>query len=153
MKGKYDISIWDNKIRFELVLERQITVIKGKSGTGKSTLFMMFEDMLNKGRVTGIHCNCKDKIRVLSLSDDFKTIISNEHDKIFVFDEYFDYIQTQEFAEAVNNSDNYFIFITRSGRMNWLTYSVNNIYELRTERDGLKFVTRLYAKYTIQNGR
>lgn len=148
MKGKYNVCIWDNKLKYDLVLERQITVIKGKSGTGKSTLYTMFEDAILKGRQTGVHCNCKDKIRFLSLKDDYVKVIRNEHDKIFILDEYLDFIEEVDFARAVQNSDNYFIFITRSGRMKWLTYSANDVYELRTVKDeNDKYITRLYSKY------
>lgn len=41
MKGKYKIVIHDTNVRYELELERNITIIKGKSGTGKSNLYRM----------------------------------------------------------------------------------------------------------------
>ena len=149
MKGKYNILIGNNKVTYDFVLERQITILKGKSGSGKTTLFEMFENIVRKGKnhSLGYKCNCTDKLRIIDSDCDLSSI-KTEHNKIFVADEYCDLVQTKEFAEAVSNSDNYFIFITRSGRMKWLTYSVKDIYELRTTKDESgKFVTRLYSRY------
>lgn len=147
MRGKYLVSIWDNKLRYDLELERNITIIGGKSGSGKSTLFSYFEDLLKTNRDTGLHCNCRDKIVLLKEDSNWKDLISSHHNKIFISDEYVDYIQTKDFAKFVNYSDNYFIFITRSGRMNWLTYSIDSIYEFRTIKEDNTNITKLYNKY------
>ena len=151
MKGKYTISIYNNKVRYELELTRQVTVIKGKSGTGKTTLYLLFEAAILKGKASGVHCNCTDKLiagnrEITSLNDLYK--IKNWHNKIIIFDEDSDIVQLKDFASAINNSDNYFIFITRSGRMNWLTYSIHDIYELQstTDENG-KYITRMYNRY------
>lgn len=147
MKGKYELVIYDNKLRYNLVLERNITIIKGKSGTGKSTLYTMFEELLRSKRNVGIHCNMRDKLEILHETTDWGTLISNSHNKIFIADEFVDYITSIEFAKVAQNSDNYFIIISRSGRLKWLTYSVNCVYDLNTDRCDNIFVTRLYQKY------
>ena len=38
MRGKYTFKIANNKICYEFEIIRSVTVIKGNSGTGKSTL-------------------------------------------------------------------------------------------------------------------
>ena len=146
MKGKYNIVVYNNRLRYELEIERNITVIKGNSGTGKTTLYTMLRDLLSTSRYTGIECNCRDKIKILDNSSDWRNELSINTEKIFISDEGTEYITTQEFADSLNSSDNYFIFITRSGRMNWLTYSVDCVYELGTEKVGNISVTRLYKK-------
>lgn len=146
MKGKYNIVVYNNRLRYELEIERNITVIKGNSGTGKTTLYTMLRDLLSTSRYTGIECNCRDKIKILDNSSDWRNELSINTEKIFISDEGTEYITTQEFADSLNSSDNYFIFITRSGRMSWLTYSVDCVYELGTEKVGNISVTRLYKK-------
>lgn len=149
MKGKHQVIIGNNKVTYDILLERQVTVIKGKSGSGKSTLYQMFENIVknSKTRDLGYKCNCSDKIRLIENNSKLD-ILKEEHNKIFIADEYCEFIQTKEFAEAVQYSDNYYIFITRSGRMTWLTYSVNDIYELKTDKsESGKLITRLYSKY------
>ena len=38
MKGKFSLEIESRKVIYRLNLERKVTVIKGKSGTGKTSM-------------------------------------------------------------------------------------------------------------------
>lgn len=143
MKGKYKIVIHDTNVRYELELERNITIIKGKSGTGKSNLCRMIEDAVYSKRETGVHCNCTDKLRMLRLGDNWESIINDSHNKIFIVDEYVEYIYTNSFARVVNNSDNYFIIITRSSNLTNLGFSVDSIFELITEKNNDMYIKKL----------
>lgn len=146
MLGKLDLRLWNRKLRYEFTIERQITVIKGNSGTGKTTFFEMVQDAISGGK--GVHCNISDKLVTLPDRvnlDHYRDL----HNKIFVFDESQRFILERDFANFVNYSDNYFIFITRAGIMDWLTYSVNDIYELQTQQDSTgNYITRLYNLYS-----
>ncbi len=151
MKGRYYLEIYDNKVRYELLLERNITVIKGKSGTGKSTLYTLISNMLETSKARGIHCNCKDKLRILDYRTDWKSELENESNKIFIADESVSYITTNEFARYVNKSDNYFIFITRSGILYNLGYSVNSLFELSTTKENGFNVTKLIDRFAYDS--
>lgn len=152
MKGKYLVSIYDSKIRFDLELERNITIIKGKSGTGKSTFYNMVVALLSTNGTSSVHCNCRDKLRVLDWHSNWDEEISSSHNKIFVADEHTHYIFTNEFARVVRNSDNYFIFITRSGKLINLGFSVDSIFELKTEKMNSMYITKLCKRYIYENG-
>ena len=41
MKGTYTVKISDNRVKYNFELIRNITVVQGNSGTGKTTLFDM----------------------------------------------------------------------------------------------------------------
>lgn len=43
MKGKYSVFVQNNRLRYEFTISRNITVIRGDSATGKTTLL----DLLN----------------------------------------------------------------------------------------------------------
>lgn len=43
MKGKYYITVQNKKLRYELEVKRNITIIRGDSATGKTTLIEMLE--------------------------------------------------------------------------------------------------------------
>ena len=43
MKGKYHIVIQNNKLRYELDIRRNITIIRGDSATGKTKLIQLLE--------------------------------------------------------------------------------------------------------------
>ena len=37
MKGKYNIFVQNNRLRYDFVISRNITIIRGDSATGKTT--------------------------------------------------------------------------------------------------------------------
>ena len=47
MKGKYKIVIKNNRLHYELEIKRNITIIKGDSATGKTTLIDMVRQFSN----------------------------------------------------------------------------------------------------------
>ena len=44
MKGIQHIEVSNRKVKFKLDLIRNITIIRGESGTGKTTLYNMISD-------------------------------------------------------------------------------------------------------------
>ena len=147
MKGKQYIKIKNNKLSYSIELERKITVIKGNSGTGKTTLVKMIDLWLRQKRASGIKCNCSADMIILNELSDWTNLLNENSGKIFIADENVKYLSWQSFGEAVNNSDNYFLFITRSGSLGSMTYSVSSILELKTEKRGDIHFTSAYPRY------
>jgi len=54
MIGKYNVEISDNRIHYNFDIKRNITVIQGDSGTGKTSLIRMIADYERLGRGSGI---------------------------------------------------------------------------------------------------
>ena len=102
MKGKHKIVVKNNRLHYEFEIKRNITIIKGDSATGKTTLINMIRQFANLGNASG---------------------------NIIFIDEENQFIRQQEFAELVKTSDNYFVIITRENLYN-LPYSVEEIYGL-----------------------
>ncbi len=69
MKGKYTIVIYNNAFRYEITINKNITILKGESATGKSTLYNLFVQLKKRGSKSGIHCNMTDKIDILDFSN------------------------------------------------------------------------------------
>ena len=144
MTGSYNLVLSNKSLRYELTIDRQVTIIKGDSATGKTTLVKYFTEASRKDS-KAMHCNMSDKLEVITASsiEQFAAIEKIEHDKIFIADENNYITRTKEFAEIVNNSDNYYIIITRSANVKWLTCSVDSVFELKTENKDGKYVTKL----------
>lgn len=53
MKGRYYFRVKSKKLLFEFSIKRNITVIKGDSATGKTTLLHMMYEYLRVGRESG----------------------------------------------------------------------------------------------------
>ncbi len=150
MKGRKTIELKVNKVKFEIVVERKVTVIKGDSGTGKTT-FARAVRLLSTGRAKVV-CNCKELLQFVSGDNsEWETVIRKCNEKIVVIDEDAGFVQTKEFASVVTESNCYFILVTRSGRMGYLTYSLESIYEMVTEKSGTSYYTKLYSRYYNQN--
>jgi len=129
MKGSYRIIVSNAKIRYDFTLKRNITILKGDSATGKTTLVEMIREYYEAGPDSGISLRCNRSCRVLG-GRDWKLLLSSIHNSIVFVDEDNAFLPTNEFAEAVRDSDNYYVLVTREGLPN-LPYSVEEIYGIR----------------------
>lgn len=130
MKGKYHIIVQNKKLRYELDIKRNITIIRGDSATGKTTLIEMLESAANLGESSGIEVICERPCRVLR-GNDWELLLPNLHGQILFLDEECRFVKSREFAAAVRSSDNYFVIITREDLPN-LPYAVDEIYGIHT---------------------
>ncbi|MCD7921047.1 MAG: DUF4869 domain-containing protein [Clostridiales bacterium] len=108
---------------------QNITILKGDSATGKTTLVEMVSEFYESGTDSGIDLRCDRPCRTLG-GKDWHMILTSLHETIVFIDEDNAFLPTNEFAEAVRNSDNYYILVTREGLAN-LPYSVEEIYGIR----------------------
>lgn len=129
MKGNHHITVSTAKVKYNFTVHRNITIIKGDSATGKTTLVEMIRDYYENGRSSGIQLSCDKICRVIG-GRDWKAVLSTAHDSIIFIDEDNSFLPTNEFAEAVKASDNYYVIFTREGLPN-LPYSVTEIYGIR----------------------
>ncbi|MDO4307089.1 MAG: translation initiation factor 2 [Eubacteriales bacterium] len=130
MKGKYHIIVQNNRLRYEFDIKRNITIIRGDSATGKTTLINMLSSAAALGESSGIDVICERPCRVLSGSD-WQYILPNLHEQIIFLDEENHFIKTREFASAIKESDNYYVIITRED-LPGLPYAVEEIYGIHT---------------------
>lgn len=130
MKGKYHIVVQNNRLRYELTVRRNITIIRGDSATGKTTLINLIEQAAALGENSGVDVNCELPCRTLS-GNDWELVLPSIHGQIIFLDEENQFIKSREFAAAVKASDNYFVMITREDLPN-LPYSVEEIYGIHT---------------------
>lgn len=130
MRGIHQVTISNSSVKYEFSLKRNITVIRGDSATGKTTLVEMISEYYESGEESGIELVCDKSCRVLA-GRDWQTILPTIKDSIVFIDEDNDFLPTHEFARAVRDSDNYYCLVTREGLPN-LPYSVDEIYGIRS---------------------
>lgn len=129
MRGKYLITIKNNVLRYQFEIRRNITIIRGDSATGKTTLIDMIREYYDNGEQSGIILQCKKTCVVLE-GRQWKVLLENIHDSIIFIDEGNRFITTDEFSSAVKQSDNYYVIVTREGLPN-LPYSTEEIYGIK----------------------
>ena len=141
MKGKHKIEVRSKRIVFTIELERNITILRGDSATGKTTLVEMLSAYENYGRKSGVTIFCDKTCRVLSGAL-WEAQLKDIQDTIVFVDEGSTFVSSLDFARAVQHSDNYYVLVTREN-LSTLPYSVNAILELKKTTSRFK---RTYNK-------
>ena len=131
MNGSHLVKISRRRgTKYTFTIKRNITIVRGDSGTGKTTLFDMVADYMRTGEQSGVslQCDCP----CVALTDyDWRNQLSSVHDSIVFVDEGLKEIHSDEFAHHVLYSSNYFVLISRADFPN-LPYSVDEIYKIKT---------------------
>lgn len=130
MKGSYRIRIENRRLVYEFVIRRNITVIRGNSATGKTTLIEMLAAYEHDGASSGISLRC-DKACVVLTDTRWEENLRAVSGSIVFIDEDYSFVRSEAFAAAIRHSDNYYVLITRDNLEN-LPYSVEEIYGIRT---------------------
>lgn len=129
MKGSYRVVVQNSSVRYDFVIRRNITIIKGDSATGKTTLIEMIREYYEDGVSSGIDLTCEKTCAVLA-GKEWKAVLNTMNERIIFINEGNSFVYSTEFAKAVQQSDNYYVIATREGLPN-LPYSVEEIYGIR----------------------
>ena len=66
MTGKYQIVLYNNKVHYRLTVERNLTILRGDSATGKSELIRLLTVHNGNPRSSGITLICDKECTVLN---------------------------------------------------------------------------------------
>ncbi len=130
MKGKHSITVGNNILQYKFEICRNITIIKGDSATGKTTLVELIQEYYENGEQSGITLQC-DKECVVLEGRQWKVLLQTIQDSIVFIDEGNSFVATDDFADAVKHSDNYYVIVTRES-LPALPYSVDEIYGIKS---------------------
>lgn len=130
MKGRYSVLVQDKRLRYQFEICRNITIIRGDSATGKTTLLEMLAAYELGGEESGIEVRCEKPCRVLT-GVDWKDRLAGIRGSLVFMDEIARFTSSEDFAAAIRGSDNYYVIVTREPLAN-LPYSVTEVYGIRT---------------------
>lgn len=132
MKGLHHIVLETGRLKYEFDIKRNITIILGDSASGKTTMVGLLTLFAARKKSSGVILQSDVPCEVYNGSQDaWKSILSDIHKSIIFIDEGYDFIFTEEFADLLEASDNYYVLITRKPIRN-LPYSIHEIYGIRT---------------------
>ena len=129
MKGKYSVFVQNNRLRYEFTISRNITIIRGDSATGKTTLLDLLNAYDRDGESSGVLVKCDVPCVVIG-GQRWEENLQFIHNSIVFIDECNRFIKSEDFAVRVKESDNYFVIVTRDDLPN-LPCSVKEIYGIR----------------------
>ena len=157
MKGSYHFKVKSKKVLFEFTLRRNITIIKGDSATGKTTLLHMLYEYLRTGKESGYSVSADGAYYVYlrqEVGRDWKDALYPLTNTIIFIEENNNFVFSKEFAIFVKESGNYFVLINRSP-LKMLPYSIHEIYEIITEgknadvKESYHYLRELYSNFPI----
>ena len=96
MKGKHKIEVRSGRVVFTIELERNITILRGDSATGKTTLVEMLQAYETYGRQSGVTVSCDKPCRVLS-GVNWELQLNATHDSIVFVDEGSTFVSSLDF--------------------------------------------------------
>ena len=111
MKGVQKVKIYTKRVHYEFELRRNITIIRGDSATGKTTLVDMIQEYVNNPSGSPVNLICDKSCYVLSGAL-WREQLSGMHDSIVFIDEGNEFIKTDEFAREIQQTDNYYVIVT-----------------------------------------
>lgn len=138
MKGIHRIIVQNKRVKYDFEIRRNITVLRGDSATGKTNLIEMIREYANNGSNSSIELVCDKSCYILEGST-WQGQLSVMKDSIVFIDEGNPFVLTNEFATSIQQTDNYYVIVSRESLPN-LPYSIEEIYGIRLSRKygGLK---------------
>ena len=109
MKGSYWFKAKSKKVLFEFSIRRNITVIKGDSATGKTTLLHILYEYLRIGRQSGYDVSTNASYYVYirdEVGRDWKDALYPLKNTVIFIEENNEFVFTKEFASYVKESGN-----------------------------------------------
>ncbi len=130
MKGSVHIIVQNERIKYEFILRRNLTIIRGDSATGKTTLIDMISEYKSFGEESGVELFCEKKCIVVE-GNGWEKQLSDVVQSVVFVDEGNRFVSSMEFARFIQGTDNYYVLVTREG-LSALPYSVEEIYGIRS---------------------
>lgn len=132
LNGQHVLKIKTPLCSYKILLERNITVLTGDSGIGKTSIHRAISKYnRTKGKCDiSVTSDCNVRVFVGTF-DEFLLVVNGFRNTVFVIDEGNEWIKSDEFSKVVNGSTNYFVIISRDPLYN-LPYSIHSVITLRT---------------------
>lgn len=122
MRGEHLLTVRNNKVQIKLPIRRNLTILKGRSATGKSTLIDLVGQFDELGPDSGVVVSCDVPCKVLS-GKNWQRDLELISGSIVFIDEDNAFMRSREFAHAAKNSDNYYVLVAREACLSCPTAS------------------------------
>lgn len=146
MKGSFEVTVRNRRLQYKFKIYRNITILRGGSATGKTTLIDMIQAYQSGGADSGVQLSCSVHCVVLT-ANNWQLNLAGIHGSIVFIDEGNPFVTSKDFADEVRKGDNYFVIATRNPLYN-LPYSITEIYGIKNS-SGNRYqgTKRLYSSF------
>ena len=105
MKGAHRIIVESKKVKYDFTIKRNITILTGNSGSGKTVLIELIRDYRRYGSDSGVFLSCDRECRTID-NEDWERQISETSNSIIFIDEGNRFLRSRKFADLLQNSYN-----------------------------------------------
>lgn len=146
MKGSYPIKVFNRRVQYKFTINRNLTILRGDSATGKTTLIDMIAAHQSNGESSGVTVQCARPCVVLTAMN-WQLNLAQIQDSIVFIDEGDPFVATHEFAAAARASSNYYVIATRTSLFS-LPYSITEVYGIKNNAGNrYQGTRRLYSSF------
>lgn len=120
------LTVTTRRLKFEIPIKGKYTIIRGHSGTGKSTLIRTL--MQKNSKVEFL-------MPVVALPNDSSTLYLEDETRpqtLFYGDEDLEYLRTMEFQQAMAKSKHCFLLVTRN-KLASLAYAASDVLQIQMQ--------------------
>lgn len=101
MKGSIHIIVQNERVKYEFNLRRNLTIIRGDSATGKTTLIDMMREYKSLGEDSGVELLCEKECVVID-GNGWERQLSDVAQSIVFVDEGNRFVSSVEFARYIS---------------------------------------------------
>lgn len=143
MQGDKKVVAKNKNNHYEFTLHRNLTILRGNSGSGKTKLFELIADYNRFGKSSDAKVSSDCPVIAYEGRNWERDISEIENSIVIVDEENSRFVNSVDFARTIKGTSNYYLLITRN-YLPQLPYSVEEIYELSGKGKNKKFV-KAYA--------
>ncbi|MBQ8160736.1 MAG: ATP-binding protein [Clostridia bacterium] len=114
MKERYCVTVRNKRLQYDFEITGKITVVRGDSATGKTTLVEMIRLFERHGADSGVEVIADVPCRVLDNDAAWAQQLSWIRGSLVFVDENHEFTSSPAFARAILESDNDYVLMTRA---------------------------------------
>jgi hypothetical protein len=142
--------VWSGDLSWDIPLERRITIVRGDSGLGKTTLINLINESQERGD-SGVIVESRLGILIVSMGT-WQLLMTSARNSILIFDD-LSIVESAQFAKLIKDTEdagNYYLIFSREeigmDKFSMLSISISSILRFITSDDGKKHFTEPYYK-------
>ena len=102
MKGSYELLVKSKKVSYRFIIKRNVTIVRGDSGIGKTTLLNLLEISKQSNSPVTVACNIDYNVVT---GDNWKRDILCAPNSLIFIDDINDFIYTGDFSLFLKEGD------------------------------------------------
>ena len=112
MKGSHRVIVESKKVKYDFVLKRNITILTGDSGSGKTVLIDLIRDYNRYGTDSGVFLSCDCECKTIN-NEDWERQIEETSGNIIFIDEGNRFLIQKNFVRQNKSIMRYIIYMGR----------------------------------------